>query len=269
MKYKFIFTAVTCLTLGFVHAQSDTTVHQMDSTLAAQLQAPKPKKDIANRFANIDLSHRAIDHFMFQYGILGWSGATGSNALHGLSREFNAAFMLDKPFKSNPHYSLGFGLGYSGSSAFFNGKYVDIKSTSGTIFPATTNITGSSNSFKKFKIALNYVEIPLELRFSNNIANPSKGFRLAVGLKGGLLLNAHSKGKNEIDPSSGASVYGPAYIEKQFSKRYFNTTRVDGTLRASLGMFTLYGTYQLTQLLSNGAGPVIHPYSVGLGISIM
>ncbi|GAB3365080.1 hypothetical protein GCM10027566_35340 [Arachidicoccus ginsenosidivorans] len=228
----------------------------------AQRAADKKKK-----FANIDLSHRGADHFMFEYGGMGLSGSTSDFATKGFSREFNFSFMLDKPFKTNPHYSLGFGVGYSSSNLFFNGKYVDIKAT-GSELPVTTNITGSSNTFNKFKLVLNYFEIPVELRYSANMEQPNKGFRIAFGLKGGLLLNAHTKGKNEMT-SDGSTVYGKGYIEKEYSKRFFKSTRVSGTVRVGYGLFSVFGTYQLTPLLNTGAGPSLHPYSIGLGIGIM
>lgn len=235
---------------------------QLETQQSAQKAADKRKK-----FANVDLSHRGADHFMFQFGGMGLGGATDEFNTNGFSREFNFSFMLDKPFKSNPHFSLGFGVGYSSSNLFFNGKYVDIKSPTSEL-PISENITGSTNSFKKFKVVLNYFEIPLELRYSANMENPNKGFRMAFGLKGGLLLNAHSKGKNEID-SDGSSVYGKSYINKEYSKRFFKNTRVSGTVRVGYGLFSVFGTYNLTPLLNTGAGPSLHPYSIGLGIGIM
>ncbi len=263
MRKYFIATILAFLAISTVNAQATdtTTVAGKDSLGLAQSKNIQAKKK--NQFGNVDLSHRAGDHFMFQFGGLGWPGANGDYATKGFSREFNAAFMLDKPFKTNPHYSLGFGIGYSSSNAFFNKKNVDI-----TAITTTLPVSTTSNVFKKYKVVLTYVEIPLELRYSANIENPSKGFRFALGLKGGLLLNAHSKGKNELD-ATGATVKGPAYIQKEYSKRFFNTTRVDGTMRISYGLLSLFGTYQLTPLLKSGSGPVIHPYSIGLGISIM
>lgn len=235
---------------------------ESQETLAGQTITDKKKK-----FANVDLSHRAADHFMIQFGGMGLNGATSDYALNGFSREFNISFMLDKPFKTNPHYSLGFGIGYSSSNLFFNDKYVDIKSTE-TVMPITANITGTTNSFKKFKLVLNYVEIPLELRYSSKIENPSKGFRMAIGLKGGMMLGAHTKGKNEVN-SDGSSIYGKGFIEKQYSKRFFKTTRISATARAGYGLFSIFGTYQLSPLMNTEAGPVIHPYSIGLAIGIM
>ena len=280
-----LFTMAMC-TMGIVNAQiTDVTPPPVsaaqqskeavkDSTLpAAALTGTIDDGSVAanasvkKKFANVDLSHRSADHFMFQFGGMGLGGSTDEFATNGFSRAFNFSFMLDKPFKSNPHYSLGFGIGYSSANLFFNGKYVDIKSPT-DILPVTNTITGTTNKYDKFKVVLNSFEIPLELRYSKNMENPSKGFRMAVGLKGGLLLSAHSKGKNEMD-SDGNSLYGKGVINKEYSKRFFKNTHLTGTVRVGYGLFSLYGTYQLTQLLNTGAGPALHPYSIGLGIGIM
>jgi hypothetical protein len=254
-----------------VAAPSNNAVQ--DSTapaIARPVETPSAAQRAANqkkKFGNVDLSHRGADHFMFQFGGMGLAGATDEFTTKGFSREFNASFMLDKPFKTNPHYSLGFGIGYSSTNLFFNGKYVDIKAAS-TELHVTPNITGSSNSFNKFKVVLNYFEIPVELRYSANMEQPNKGFRIAFGLKGGYLLSAHSKGKNEIS-SEGSTQFGKGFIEKEYSKRFFRSTRLDGTVRIGYGLFSLYGTYQLTPMLNSGAGPNLNPYSIGLGIGIM
>ncbi|WP_156522678.1 hypothetical protein [Arachidicoccus ginsenosidimutans] len=272
MKKKLFFFILSVFTAGFLNAQVIDSANVIADTTTANIPTAgktSSTEAVGNKWANYDLSHRGGDHFIFQFGFLGWGGATGDYKLHGFSRQFNAAFMLDHVFKSNPHFSLGYGLGYASDNFFLNGKYADIvgKSSSSSTFEITEN-GGGGTSFKKFKIVNTYLEIPLELRFSKNVVNPAHGFRVAVGLKGGWMVNAHSKGKNEIN-SAGTSMYGTGYIEKEYSKRYFNTTRLDGTLRIGLGMFNIYGTYQLTSLLKSGAGPTLHPYSIGFGLSIM
>ena len=59
----------------------------------------------------IDLSNRAADHFMIQYGADSWTNRPDSVRTAGFSRHFNIYFMLDKPFKTNPKYSIAYGIG--------------------------------------------------------------------------------------------------------------------------------------------------------------
>jgi len=248
---------------------TDSTTTNRDSTVVAR--PAKHQKSIVAKAVTAkkqyDLSHRPIDHFIFQFGYMGWAGQTDDYALSGFSRQFNAAFMMDYPFKSDPHYSFGYGLGYASDNAFLNGKSTDIRSTTSTVLPPFSSNNGSVSDFKKFKIAFSYLEIPLELRYSFNAENPNKAFRIAVGVKGGWLFNVHTKGKGEIN-SAGQTV-SSGDIEKEYSKRFFNTMRAAATLRLGLGFVNIYGTYQLTPLLKSNAGPTLNPYSVGVGLGIM
>ena len=82
----------------------------------------------------LDLTGRPADHLMFQFGADTWTSTPDSvNLGGGLSRHFNTYFMYDKPFSTNPKYSVAFGVGLGTSNIFFdNLTYVDVKSTANT-----------------------------------------------------------------------------------------------------------------------------------------
>jgi len=218
-----------------------------------------PKKDMSK----LDLSTRANDHFLIQYGADAWPNVPDSLNTSGFSRHFNAYIMLDKPFKTSPHFSLGIGIGVGSSNIFFSNTYINLKSITTRV--PFTNVT-SVNHFDKFKLVTNFLEAPLELRFSGNPAQPDKGFKASFGLKAGLLLNAHTKGKNFVD-SSGRSVYDKNYIGKESDKRFINSTRFAATGRFGYGHISIDASYQITQFLKTGAGPSIHPIAIGLTLS--
>ena len=68
----------------------------------------------------LDLTGRPADHFMFQFGTDTWTSRPDSVKLGGgLSRHFNLYFMYDKPFATNPKYSVAFGAGVGTSNIFF------------------------------------------------------------------------------------------------------------------------------------------------------
>ncbi|MEP6514381.1 MAG: hypothetical protein ABJA79_10955, partial [Parafilimonas sp.] len=79
-----------------------------------------------NNWNKIDLSNRANDHFMLQYGYDGWGGTNDSINTDGFSRHFNFYLLFDKPFKANPHYSVAFGAGLGSSHIFFSNTYIDL-----------------------------------------------------------------------------------------------------------------------------------------------
>jgi hypothetical protein len=88
---------------------------------------------------------------------------------------------------------------------------------------------------------------------------------VALGVKVGTMLTAYTKGKTLVDKNG--NTINP-YIEKESSKKYFNTTRLAVTGRIGYGILSLYGAYQITSFLKDVAGPTeIRPYSIGLAIS--
>lgn len=254
---RLLFTLVSLLALLAAHSQNISTAPASDSNVISVQPAPV-KKD----WKKIDLSNRSNDHFMVQYGFDKWAGTPDSISPKGFSRFFNAYIMLDKPFKTNPKFSVGLGLGIGSSNIFFDKTYVDVKSLS-TRLPFTN--VDSVDHFKKFKLTTIYAEVPVELRFSSNPENTNKSVKIALGAKVGTLLNAHTKGKT-LENKSGSTLNN--YIEKESSKKFFNSTRLAVTARIGYGIFGVYGSYQITSFLKTGVGPAeIKPYSIGIYIS--
>jgi Outer membrane protein beta-barrel domain len=209
-----------------------------------------------------DLTGRAGDHLVIQLSSDRWMGAPDSisSRTKGLSRGINVYLMMDKPFKSNPKLSAAFGVGVSTSSMFFKNTGIDVKA-GGARLPFKNLDT--LNHFKKFKLATAYLEIPVELRFSSKPENNSKSLKFAIGAKVGTLLNVHTKGKT-LQDGNGKTIN--AYTEKESSKRFFNSTRISGTARIGYGIYSLFASYQINNLLKDGAGPDIRPLQIGLSI---
>jgi hypothetical protein len=192
-----------------------------------------------------------------------WTSRPDSVRTGGFSRHFNFYFMLDKPFKTNPKMSIGYGVGLGSSNIFFNNVNVDIKSTSARL-PFT--IADSINHHSKFKLTSMYAEIPVELRYFSNPSNPNKSWKFAFGAKVGTLLKAYTKGKNYVN-KNGQSIYGTSVIEKEYSRKFMNATNVSITGRIGYGILSLHGAYQVTGVLRDGAGANMNRISIGLTVS--
>lgn len=216
------------------------------------------KKDWSK--VNID---RAGDHFMIQISKDNWAGAPDSikNRMKGLSRGLNFAIMLNKPFKSDPRWSVALGLGISHSSIFFKNTSVDVRSAS-TLLPFRN--LDSTDHFKKYKLATTFAEVPIELRYTFDPLDEKKSWKVALGVKVGTLLNAHTKGKT-LQNKSNATI--GSYTEKESKKTFFNGTRLSATARVGIGSFSLFGAYAITSLVKDVAGATIRPYQIGLTIS--
>lgn len=263
-KYIFILVVGLLSSFNLVRAQIETRdstqkINDLVKKAEEQRAESQPKKvHINSKYSNVDLSKRPHDHFIIGFGVAGVAGTDDSSSTKGFSRQINVAFMFDRPL-SNPHLSVGYGLGFMGTNLFYNNKFIDIKAQGNTLpFSSTAR-------YGKFKLVLNYLEIPLEFRYAKNMTEPQKGFKIAAGIKAGLLLKSYTKGKNAMNGTT--SLYGSGYIQKESDKRFFNSTMLTGTLRVGYGAFSLFGNYSILSMLKSGAGPQMRPYAIGFAIS--
>jgi hypothetical protein len=237
---RVIFSALL-LCLGFASfAQTDTS---RNARLLSPMQIP------------------SSDHFVIQIGGATWQNRPDSIKTKGFSRTFNMYLMLDFPFKTNPHFSVALGPGIATDHIFLDNHTAEITGT-------TTNIAfrnvADTNHFKKYKLSTAFLEVPVELRFSSNPEVNSKSVKIALGAKVGTLLSAWTKGK-ELQNKGGNTIND--YIDKEKSKRYFNTTRLSLTGRIGYGHFSLFTSYALTPVFKEGVGPKVNTMSVGLTLS--
>jgi len=193
----------------------------------------------------MDLSTRPSDHLLLQISSDRWLDMPDSIDGHkkNNSRGANVYFMMDKPFPSNQHYSVAFGVGISTSHLFFSRMNIGVNGNTPVL--SFTSLD-TSDHFKKYKVSTSYLEIPVEIRFFSNPVSPNKSFKIALGLKVATLLNAHTKGKTWQDKSGNII---QEYTEKISSKSYFNTKRLSATTRIGYGNFSLFGSYNLTSSL--------------------
>lgn len=242
MKKILSFVAAAFLTLS-VTAQTDT----------AAIPVPKAKKAI-------EMSNRPNDHFLIQFGMAGWSGIPDTIQKSGFSKAFNVYFMFDFPFKTNPHLSMAFGPGIASDHILFTKTDIGIADPVPSI--RFTNV-GDTNNFKKTKLATVYAEAPIEFRYS---ADPlaGKGFKFAIGVKAGFLINAHTRNA-KLQNSAGTTIND--YVMKETSTNYFNRTRISLMGRIGYGHFSLFGSYQATPLFKDGQGPEVRPFAFGITLS--
>ena len=241
---KIVFVAISCLFFSMAFSQDATT--------------PKATNTNTSKINNI-----AADHLLLQFSSDHWSGMPDSISSHqtGFSRGFSGYFMYNKFLKKNPKLSIAVGLGVSTSNITFKKMNVDLPSTAPTL-PFTH--LDSTDHFKKYKLATTYLQIPLEFRYFSNPDQPNKSVKGAIGIKVGTLLNAHTKGKT-LENKNGQNINN--YTQKELSKRYISSTQLMGTARIGYGVFSIFGSYQLNNVLKSGTGPNMHLFQVGITIS--
>ncbi len=221
---------------------------------SASFSQTTPKKTIVNR---------AADHFMVQFASNSWQGAADSvsSYVKGLNRSANVYVMIDKPFKTNPKLSAAIGIGVGTSNIYFSKMEVKITSTKSPL-PFVRTDTGTH--YKKYKLEEAFLEVPVEFRYMSHPENPNKSIKAAVGFKLGTLLNAHTKGRGQVS-ASGTKLND--FTTKESSKVFFNTTRLAATARVGYGIFSVFGSYNITGVFKTGVAPDTKLMQIGITIS--
>ena len=173
--------------------------------------------------------------------------------------------MLDKPFRTNNKFSLAYGVGFGTNNQYIDkGTYVDLAQVANTI--RFKKLDSLANRFDKQKVATVYLQVPAELRYYSNPANPAKSWKFAAGIKVGLLFKGSTKSK-DYQTFNGTSLYGKTYVQKISNKRFFTSNDIALTARAGYGIISLNVGYSVTPVLRDGYGPSFNKLSVGLSIS--
>ena len=126
------------------------------------------------------------------------------------------------------------------------------------------SINGQPTDIKKTLLSALYLDIPLELRWHANKNDYQKSFKIAAGVRGGLLLGGKTKIKYaDIDND-----------RKIKSKEDYNLAsfRLGWHARIGFGSFTVYYFQNITELFENNRGPIemdnTIPYQFGLTYEI-
>jgi hypothetical protein len=155
--------------------------------------------------------------------------------------------------ESNFAFAAGLGLGMH--NLYSNGLLQD---TSGVSFLSKIpdkNANGGDLNYKKSKISLTYIDVPLELRFKTE-----SGFRIAVGFKAGYLLNAHTKYKgDDLEDGSKTKI-------KMSQLPNFQKWRFGPSFQVGYKWVNLTGFYSVSKIFEENLGPQIYPVSIGLSL---
>ncbi len=150
-------------------------------------------------------------------------------------------------------------LGYDidGNTTFFPAANV--------IYPDDTlgSINWSSSyRTKKSMMVMNYIDIPLELRFSTRPDDPARSFKVGIGGRVGYLINAHTKIRYREDGE----------IKKLKDQQDFNLNRFrySAFLKVYIGNFSFFTYYNLNTMFQDEKGPgktQAQSYTVGISLS--
>jgi hypothetical protein len=159
-------------------------------------------------------------------------------------------------------FSMGLGLGVGTHNLNTNAFLVEdtLKKTVFVKIPKTVN--GKSIDYDINRLTLAYLDIPLEFRFTSTNKKDKK-IKLALGVKGGYLINNHIKYKG-TDTSDGV---GETKF-KIFKTPNLETLRYGATFRFGYANYNIFGYYSLSKIFKTDKGPEMYPISLGIGLSI-
>ncbi|GAB1404272.1 MAG: outer membrane beta-barrel protein [Lentimicrobiaceae bacterium] len=155
--------------------------------------------------------------------------------------------------ESNFAFAVGLGLGIH--NIFSNAVLNDTMGVSYFTPIPDKAASGGKLSYKKSKLTLTYLDLPAEIRFKS-----AAGFRVALGVKVGLLVDAHTKYKGDD------LITGKKTKLKQGYVPHIATWRFGPTVQIGYKWINLIGYYSVTKIFDENAGPEIYPISIGLAL---
>lgn len=223
MKKLFFIALMSCFTTAFAQTTTDSTDHKL----------------------------KRQDMFFITLNYEGLLNTPAGVTQKFWNRGVDVGFMLEQPM-SKSGISVAAGVMYGNQNYYTNSTISEDTTGFNGILTSAFNVNSDALDVKSNKLALSYVDFPLELRYRFNQNKPGMGWRVAVGFKFGYLFDAHSKQINNQGKF------------KEFNYNNFRNWRNGVTLRAGYGRANLYMYYGLTPLFESSTSPNVHPFSIGL-----
>lgn len=169
-------------------------------------------------------------------------GASDLKLKLGSSRNVNIWLLMDEAPLIKKTLQLQYGFGLELNNYFLDKQHVYVGKNPTYVYATTT-------SYKKAKLAADYLSVPLMLKLNLTPNRKSNPFTIAGGVSGGFLYAARFKTKNSGDITK---------IRSDFDLQRFKFSYV-GEL--GLGPIKLYGSYAMKDMFRNELN--MTPYAIG------
>lgn len=168
--------------------------------------------------------------------------------LRGINQGVSVYTMFNFKTKNSPHFA-SIGLGYTGHNFYLKDAYLSTPYYGQTVFSQVPY------DYKKSKINVNYIDIPIEVNF--NIRNQ---FKISAGFKFGILATGKSKFIGSLYNQD--EEYRIKYLKIDNLEKYVYSV----TLRVAYRSVHIFAAYQFNDTFKSGFGPEIKPLSIGIGV---
>ena len=205
-------------------------------------------------------------HLLLDVGLNVWNRSPVNLSLNTFeSKTVNITYYYDLPLGNNGiTFTPGIGVGlekYSLKNNFTLTSFVDNSGVRSVQAEPLADIVDDFIKFGKSKIGMNYLDIPLEIRYYASKTQYNKGFRMAIGAKIGVLYSSFVKYKFEDRGGSRRMV-------KDRQNLGLNRFRYGVQARIGFGGFGLFGFYELSNKWQNAPQGGQNTKTLTIGISL-
>ncbi|MEX2596285.1 MAG: outer membrane beta-barrel protein [Salibacteraceae bacterium] len=169
-------------------------------------------------------------------------------------RGINLGLLYDYPLNRNGNVSGAIGLGFQSHNYYLNS--IVNRYDSGGVNYSAFNVVGDT-ILDRGKISVNYVDIPIEVRFRTNENPKGQRWKFAIGGKVGYLIQAHEKLINNQDIKV-----------KTYDYPHISQWRYGVSARVGYGSVMLSAFYSLTPFFESG-NSTSQQNALSIGISIV
>ncbi|MFO7978622.1 MAG: outer membrane beta-barrel protein [Bacteroidales bacterium] len=188
-----------------------------------------------------------------------WQNTPDGMSTNTINRGITISMMKDFPLGSSS-FSFAAGAGFTGHN-LYSDHYYTYDDTDGRYFDFVP-IDETEGEIKKNKLSLNYLNVPLEIRFRTGTA--PRTMRVTAGLRAGVLVNAHTKHHFEFEDDD-----YPEEIEyKLHQLDNIEAFRLGVTARVGYGRFNINAYMPLTNIFEGNTVEDMNFFSVGLTLSL-
>jgi hypothetical protein len=196
---------------------------------------------------------RPADRLIFELFTDFWSGLPEGLRQQSVNRGVNIQYLHDFPMGTT-NFSLAAGLGFTGHNLYTNHVYFDPDRTGDHNFIPVADIY--SNEYRNNKLSLNYLTIPLEVRYRTR--NLPQTLRLHAGIRTGWLVSGHTKYVGEVFPG------GRQTLIKEKRLTNIENFLVGFQGRVGYGRFNLHTYLSLTDIFSDNNASDASVFSLGV-----
>lgn len=191
---------------------------------------------------------RVADHIVIEFTHNSWLETPRGVKVKAPGIGFNVYWQKDWRLGESS-FSFSTGIGIGSDHVHSNARFIElVDSVTNASFTDLVPLDGSY-SYKKNKVQLTFVEIPVELRFKTK-----NNWRFYVGGKGGVMVSSHAKWVDDNGKY------------KDFNIPNFLPYRYGATLRLGKGKINFNGYYQLSPVFEKNKGVEIIPWSAGISL---